>query len=181
MIMGEVEFFLSVRINISLHKFLLFIDIFQLWHKLLHCTFLIVDTHINEPFYMPTIDFCTSVRWLHLRDSSNWNESTTLTTSSHSTEHAVITNSNSGLCTIRTIVLPTSCIRRERVSSFLLAFYLCSQSVMLADTHDLVRTSWNGSAARRTPKCLNARGWVRDVTKNFHFWVLHNSELQIIP
>lgn len=25
---------------------------------------------------------------------------------------------------------------------------------MLADTHGLVRTSWNGSAARRAPKCL---------------------------
>lgn len=32
-----VDFFLSVLINISFHKFVLFIDIFKLYHKLIHC------------------------------------------------------------------------------------------------------------------------------------------------
>lgn len=105
-------------------------------------------------FILLLLIHCISVRWLHLQVSNNWTESTTTTTSSYSTEHAVITNSNSGLCTIMRIVQPASCIRRECVSLFLLAFYLCDQSVMLADTHDLVRTFWNGSAARIAPKCL---------------------------
>lgn len=105
-----------------------------------------------------------SVRWLHFRDSNNWNESTTTTTSSYSTEHTVITNSNSGLYTITRIVQPTSCIRRECVSSFLLAFYLCSQSAMLADIQEHPDV-WRMS---------------QSVTKKFLFWALHNHELQII-